>query len=70
MVIFLFVAESARGLMKIFCAYLKLILGRVKGVLLRSQTPRPARVRFPLIVSEGPKVNVSNEDIYQHVEFP
>jgi hypothetical protein len=56
--------------MKVFCAYLKLILGRVKGVLLRSQTPRPACVRFPLIVSEGPKVNVSNEDIYQHVEFP
>ncbi len=34
------------------------------------QRPRPQRVRFPLIVSKGPKVNVTNERIYEHVEFP
>jgi hypothetical protein len=28
------------------------------------------RVQFPLIVAEGPRVNLSNERIYEHVEFP
>jgi len=27
-------------------------------------------VQFPLIVSEGAKVDLSNEEIYEHVEFP
>jgi len=34
------------------------------------QRPRPQKVRFPLIVSKGPKVNVTNKRIYEHVEFP
>jgi hypothetical protein len=31
---------------------------------------RPKKVKFPLITSKGPKVNVTNERIYEHVEFP
>jgi hypothetical protein len=27
-------------------------------------------VRFPLIASKGPKVDLTNEDIYEYVEFP
>jgi len=34
------------------------------------QRPRPQKVRFPLIISKGPKVNVTNKRIYEHVEFP
>jgi hypothetical protein len=47
-----------------------LVLAGVKTVLLQGQRPRSKRVRFPLIVSEGPKVNVTSENIYEHVEFP
>ena len=48
----------------------ELVLAGIKGVLLQGQRPRPKRVKFPLIVSEGPKVDLSNEKVYEHVEFP
>ncbi len=48
----------------------ELVLAGVKSVLLESQRPRPRRVKFPLIASEGPKVDLTNERIYEHIEFP
>jgi hypothetical protein len=48
----------------------ELVLTGIKIVLLQRQRPRPKRVRFPLINSDGPKVDVTNEMIYEHVEFP
>ena len=48
----------------------ELVLAGVRTVLLRVERPRPKRVRFPLIVSKGPKVDVTNEQIYEYVEFP
>jgi hypothetical protein len=48
----------------------ELVLAGVKTVLLDGQRPRAHKVRFPLIVSKGPKVNVTNEQIYEHIEFP
>jgi hypothetical protein len=48
----------------------ELVLAGVKSVLLQGQRPRPRRVKFPLISSEGPKVNLTNDQIYEHVEFP
>jgi hypothetical protein len=48
----------------------ELVLAGVKNVLLQGQRPRRRRVQFPLIVSSGPKVNLTNEQIYEHVEFP
>jgi len=48
----------------------ELVLVGVRSVLLEGQRPRPKKVRFPLIVSEGPKVDLTNEHIYEHVEFP
>jgi len=48
----------------------ELVLAGVRSVLLRGERPRPKRVRFPLIVSEGPKIDVTNEQIYEYVEFP
>jgi len=48
----------------------ELVLAGVKSILLEGERPRPKRVRFPLISSTGPKVNLTNEQIYEHVEFP
>jgi hypothetical protein len=48
----------------------ELVLAGVRTVLLEGQRPRSKKVQFPLIVSEGAKVNVTNEQIYEHVEFP
>ena len=48
----------------------ELILLGVHATLLRGKRARPRRVKFPLIVSKGPKVQLTNEQIYEHVEFP
>jgi hypothetical protein len=48
----------------------ELVLAGVRSVLLEGQRPRPKRVQFPLMVSAGPKVELTNEQIYEHVEFP
>jgi hypothetical protein len=48
----------------------ELVLAGVKNILLQGQRPRARRVQFPLIDSEGPKVNLTNEQIYEYVEFP
>ena len=43
----------------------ELVLAAIKRVLLKDQRPRPRRVQFPLIVSDGPKVDLTNEQIYR-----
>ena len=48
----------------------ELVLAGVQSVLLESQRSSAKRVKFPLIVAKGPKVNLTNEQIYEHVEFP
>ena len=48
----------------------ELILHGIEMVLLERRRPRPKRVHFPLICSPGPKVELTNEQIYEHVEFP
>jgi hypothetical protein len=48
----------------------ELILAGVRNTLLEPKRPASKRVRFPLIESEGPKVHLTNEQIYERVEFP
>lgn len=48
----------------------ELILVGVRVTLAEGKRPRSKRVKFPLIVSEGPKVNLTNDQIYEHIEFP
>ena len=48
----------------------ELILVGVRVTLAEGKRPRSKRVKFPLIVSQGPKVNLTNEQIYEHIEFP
>jgi hypothetical protein len=48
----------------------ELVLAGIRIVLLKEKQPNPKRVQFPLIKSNGPKVNLTNEQIYEHIEFP
>jgi hypothetical protein len=48
----------------------ELILMGVRVTLVEGKRPRSRRVKFPLIVSDGPKVNLTNEQIYELPEFP
>jgi hypothetical protein len=48
----------------------ELVLLGVRRVVLGGRRPRPKRVEFPLIVSKGPQVDLTNEQLYEHVEFP
>jgi len=52
------------------CSARELILRGVEKVLLNPRPPAQRRVQFPLIRSKGPSVRISNEQIYEHVEFP
>jgi hypothetical protein len=52
------------------CSILDLVLAGIKRVLWEGHQPRSTRVKFPLIVSKGPKVDVTNEQIYEQVGFP
>lgn len=52
------------------CSARELILAGIQRVLLRDGSDRANRVQFPLLTSEGPKVDLTNEQIYEHVEFP
>jgi hypothetical protein len=56
---------AARG-----CSVRELILTGAKVVLLREQKPRPRRVQFPLFGSGKRKVALTNEQIYELIEFP
>ena len=48
----------------------ELILAGVQTSLLEPKRPRARRVCFPLLISKGPKVEITNEQIYERVEFP
>ena len=51
------------------CSIRDLALAGVKSVLLEGERPRARKVQFPLIISKGPKVDLTNQQIYGHVEF-
>ena len=52
------------------CSVRELVLTGIRTVLLQSRGPKRKTVKFPLIVSEGPTVDLTNDQIYEHVEFP
>jgi hypothetical protein len=47
----------------------QLVPAGLKGVV-QNKRARRKRMRFPLITTERLKVEVTNEPIYEHVEFP
>jgi len=48
----------------------ELVLTGVRAVVLEPRKPSSKRVKFPLIVSAGPKIDLTNEQIYELIEFP
>ena len=48
----------------------KLRLEGVRIVVGDTGQVRQKKTRFPLIVSKGPKVDISNDQIYEQIEFP
>lgn len=48
----------------------QLVISGVKNVLRAGEAPPRRRARLPVIVSKGPKVDLTNEQIYSQVEFP
>lgn len=48
----------------------ELILIGVQSALLKRKQQKPRRVKFPLLMSKGPKIELTNERIYELVEFP
>ena len=48
----------------------ELVLIGVQAVVLERKKPKSRRVKFPLIVSDGPKIDLTNEQIYELIEFP
>jgi hypothetical protein len=48
----------------------ELLLHGVERVLLNPQRPRRKPVKFPLIDSAGPKVEITNDRLYELIEFP
>ena len=56
---------AARG-----CSARELILVGIRKALSKQSPSAGKRVRFPLIKSDGPKINLTNEQIYDIIEFP
>jgi hypothetical protein len=52
------------------CTVQKIILELFGASVPAGKLLRAKSVRFPLIVSSGPKVDLANERIYSVVEFP
>lgn len=49
----------------------QLVLAGIRAILSPPERqPKSAWTKFPIIISQGPKVDVSNEQIYEHAEFP
>jgi hypothetical protein len=59
------VRAAAKG-----CSARELILVGIKQALAKDQSPVAKRVHFPLLHSEGPVIDLTNEQIYDIVEFP
>jgi hypothetical protein len=51
------------------CSVRELVARGIDRVLLRPERPK-RRIAFPLLRSKGPKVSLTNRDIYERIEFP
>ena len=52
------------------CSVRDLLLNGAERVLLHPRRPRKRPVQFPLIDTKGPKVELSNQRLYELIEFP
>ena len=52
------------------CSVRDLVAHGIERVLLKSERPQKGRIVFPLIRSNGPKVSLTNKQLYELIEFP
>lgn len=52
------------------CSVRELVLTGVRSAVLKEEKPRSRRVKFPLFGSGNRKVPLTNEQIYEYIEFP
>ncbi len=52
------------------CSMRQLILAGIHCVIFEKKGSQSRRVKLPLIASKGPKVNLTNEQIYETTGFP
>lgn len=52
------------------CSIRDLVTRGIDRVLVAPRASRNRRVEFPLIRSKGPKVNLTNRQLYGLIEFP
>jgi len=52
------------------CSVRDLLLNGAERVLLNPRRPSRRPVRFPLLDSKGPKVDLTNQRLYELIEFP
>jgi hypothetical protein len=48
----------------------ELVVAGIHAALLQSKPAKARRVKFPLLVSKGPKIELTNERMYELIEFP
>ena len=51
------------------CSVRELVTRGIDSVLLKPERPK-GRIAFPMLRSKGPKVNLTNREIYERIEFP
>jgi plasmid stability protein len=59
------VRAAAKG-----CSARELILVGIRQALAKEESPAAKRVHFPLLDSEGPVIDLTNEQMYDIIEFP
>jgi hypothetical protein len=52
------------------CSVRELVTRGIDQVLLKPERPKRGRIVFPLIRSKGPKVSLTNKQLYELIEFP
>jgi hypothetical protein len=52
------------------CSVRDLVTRGIDQVLLKPRRPQSGRIVFPLIRSKGPKVSLTNKQLYELIEFP
>ena len=52
------------------CSVRDLVTRGIDQVLLKPRRPKSGQIVFPLIRSKGPKVSLTNKQLYELIEFP
>jgi hypothetical protein len=47
-----------------------LVTHGIERVLLKPERTKKGRIVFPLIRSKGPKISLTNKQLYEFIEFP